>query len=342
MREVYSKGQLSRSMDLTAWLGVAAAAVLLVPAVAAGSAASTDQFASARNAMSHPEPALALRALEHGMASIASTIGPLLIAVSIAVLAGAVVQGGVRPRKFRGRFEQFNLVTGMKRVFGRQALWQGVKALTKTVVVGLALWVVVDTLVPVLAAAGALPVAALLQVAADGVVSLLWAAVVAGLAIAALDVYVVIRRNRKRTRMTKKEVKDEHKRTDGDPLIKSQRRSMQYALSRNRMIAAVGGADVVLVNPTHVAVALRYAPGQSAPTVVAKGAGVVAARIREKAESERVPIVRDVPLTRALHAACEVGQEIPVEFYNAVARVLAFVMSLKARGAATGVHTAAA
>jgi flagellar biosynthetic protein FlhB len=110
-------------------------------------------------------------------------------------------------------------------------------------------------------------------------------------------------------------------------------------MSRNRMIAAVASADVVLVNPTHVAVALHYEPGKSAPRIVAEGAGTVAARIREEAEKERVPMVRDVPLARALHGACELGQEIPLEFYTAVAGVLAFVMALKARGAAAGVHT---
>jgi flagellar biosynthetic protein FlhB len=104
------------------------------------------------------------------------------------------------------------------------------------------------------------------------------------------------------------------------------------------MMAEVAQADVVLVNPTHVAVALRYDPARGAPRVVAKGAGVVAARIREEAEKNRVPMVEDVPLARALHKACELGQEIPAELYTAVARVLAFVMALKARGSAVGLH----
>jgi flagellar biosynthetic protein FlhB len=107
------------------------------------------------------------------------------------------------------------------------------------------------------------------------------------------------------------------------------------------MMSAIADADVVMVNPTHFAIALKYEPGKSAPRVVAKGAADVAARIRERAEEERVPIVRDIPLTRALHSACELGDEIPVDLYSAVARVLAFVMALKARGAAQGVHTMA-
>ena len=94
----------------------------------------------------------------------------------------------------------------------------------------------------------------------------------------------------------------------------------------------------MLLNPTHIAVALKYEPGKSAPRVVAKGADAVALKIREKAAQNDIPMVEDVALARALHAACEIGQEIPAELYTAVARVLAFVMSLKARGAAKGTH----
>src|SRR5690606_22907662 len=102
---------------------------------------------------------------------------------------------------------------------------------------------------------------------------------------------------------------------------------------------AVADSDVVLVNPTHVAVALRYEPGKSAPRVVAKGKGVVAERIRECATEAGVPMVRDIPLARALHSACDLGREIPADLYTAVARVLVFVDGLKRRGSARGVHT---
>lgn len=104
------------------------------------------------------------------------------------------------------------------------------------------------------------------------------------------------------------------------------------------MMAEVTRADVVLVNPTHVAVALRYEPGTGAPRVVAKGRGHVAAKIRQIAADKNVPMVQDIPLARALHAACELGQEIPPHLYTAVAKVLAFVMALKRRGAAQGMH----
>jgi flagellar biosynthetic protein FlhB len=195
---------------------------------------------------------------------------------------------------------------------------------------------------PVLLTAGGLPVSELLNAASSGTVALLQAAVAAGLVLAVADIFVIMKRNRKKTMMTKKEVTDENKAAEGDPLIKSQRRSRQLMMSRNRMIASVADANVVLVNPTHVAVALKYEPGKSAPRVVAKGVGHVAARIRVQAETNQVPIVQDVPLARALHAACEIGDEIPTELYNAVARVLAFVMALQKRGSTAGTHTMSA
>jgi flagellar biosynthetic protein FlhB len=339
MKEVHAKGQLSRSQDMTAWLGVGAPAQIIPTTIHRGAPAGREQVVALRSHVADTDPAAATRALSDGLASAWSTLMPLLVVVALAVLIGSAAQGGFHLTALKGRYEQFDLMKGLGRVFGAQALWNGAKALSKTAVVGLMLWWVIQGLTPVLMTAGGLPVSELLEAAGSGAGSLLRSAVLAGIALAVLDVFVVMRRNRKKTRMTKREVKDENKNTDGDPLIKSQRRSRQLALSRNRMIAAIAGSDVVMINPTHVAVALKYEPGKSAPRVVAKGMGVIAARIREQAVADRVPMVKDVPLARALYAACELGQEIPVDLYNAVARVLAFVMALKLRGAAAGVHT---
>ena len=336
MKEVRSKGQLSRSQDVTAWLGVGAAAVMMPSTLSRAAGAAANQLMGLRALAAKPDPAVAMKAVGEGFTSVGGSLVPLLVVVAVTVLAGSALQGGIHFKKFEVKFEHFNLLSGLKRVFGTQALWGGVKALLKTAVVGLVLYLVVRGLLPVLMNAGGLSVSALLAAAGGGVVTMLSFAVAAGLVLAAADVFVVFRRNRKKTRMSKREVKDENKSTDGDPLIKSQRRSRQLAMSRNRMIAAIGGADVVLLNPTHIAVAIKYEPGKSAPRVVAKGAGTIAARIREEAEAKGVPMVRDIPLARALHAACELGQEIPVELYNAVARVLAFVMALKARGRSRG------
>lgn len=338
MKEVRAKGQLSRSQDLTAWVGVGTAVVMVPGVVSRASNALADQVYTAAAMAAHPDPLVALRALEMALGSLAGILGPMLFTVVAAVTAAAAVQGGIRLKKFTPKFEQFNLLSGLKNVVGGQALWNGAKALLKTAVVGLVLYSVVQGLVPVLLQAGGLQVSALLGAAGGGVVALVQYAVAAGMLLALADVFVVARRNRKTTRMTKKEVKDENRSSDGDPLIKSARRQRQLAMARNRMMSAVAGADVVLVNPVHVAVALRYEPGKSAPRVVAKGADRVAARIRAEAEARNVPMVKDIPLARALHGTCELGAEIPVELYNQVAAVLAFVMALKKRGRAAGMH----
>lgn len=341
MKEVRSKGQLTRSQDLVAWLGVGAAAVMLSTTIALGQEAGETQMHAIRATIASPEPLRALDTLVMGLGSMLGTLGPLFAVVAAVVLLGAAAQGGIHFRRFTGKYEQLDLVKGAGRVFGMQALWEGAKSLMKTLVVGLVLYLVIQGLLPVLSSAGGLPVSALLAAAGDGSATLLQSAVAAGLVLAAADMFVVMKRNRKKTRMTKRELKDEHKSSDGDPLVKSQRRSRQLAMSRNRMISSVAGSDVVLVNPTHIAIALLYEAGKAAPRVVAKGQGAMATRIRDEAGAQRVPIVTDVPLARALHAECEIGHEIPVEHYSAVARVLAFVMALKKRGAAHGVHTIA-
>lgn len=339
MKEVRSKGKTSRSQDVTAWLGIGAAAVMVPTVIAAGEQAGRRQLETVTSVIARPEASGALAALDAGLGSIGGVLMPMMAAVLIVVAGAAALQGGVYFKKFKFDASNLNLVNGVKRTFGLQAVWQGVKAFLKITVVGLVLWGIVSHLMPLLLHSGMLPLTSLLGSASHGAASLLQASVLAGLVLAAVDLIVVARRNRKHTRMTRKEVKDESKKSDGDPLIKSQRRSRQMAMSRNRMIAAISDADVVLVNPTHVAVALRYEPGKSAPRVVAKGAGTIAARIREEAQEKRVPMVRDIPLARALHAGCELGQEIPVELYGQVAVVLAFVMALKTRGNADGVHT---
>jgi flagellar biosynthetic protein FlhB len=208
----------------------------------------------------------------------------------------------------------------------------------KTGVVALALWVVIRAMLPRLAESGSLPVSAVLASTTGSILSMMRLAAVAGVAIALGDYLVQRRRFEKSIRMSKHDIKQEHKQTEGDPLLRSAMRSRQIRMSRNRMMADLVQADVVVVNPTHVAVALKYDPARGAPRVIAKGAGAIAAKIRERASEHRVPMVEDVPLARALHRSCEIGQEVPPELFTAVARVLALVMSLRRRGVAAGLH----
>jgi flagellar biosynthetic protein FlhB len=151
-------------------------------------------------------------------------------------------------------------------------------------------------------------------------------------AIALFDFVYQRRSFLKRMRMSLQEVKDEHKESEGDPKIKGKIRQIQMQRARRRMMAAVPGASVVITNPTHYAVALKYDHGaMAAPVVVAKGVDAVALRIREIATEAGVPLVENRPLARALHASAEIDQPIPIEHYAAVAEVISYVMRLSKR-----------
>ncbi|NMR20554.1 flagellar biosynthesis protein FlhB [Cellulomonas fimi] len=341
MKELRRDGSLQRSQDLSAWLGMGVAAATLGMVLSRGSEAATEQLTTVRAVVADPDPARAVQALDDGLGSVLTTVAPLLAVVVLAAVVASAAQGGlhISTKKLKPTFKQFNVAKGLKRVLGGQAWWQGAKALLKTVAVGGVLAVTVQGIAPMLLASGGLSLDQVMQLGGNGVASLMRTAVAAGIGLAILDILVIRRANRKKTMMSKQEIKQENKSSEGDPLLKSAIRSKQMSMSRNRMMAAIADADVVLVNPTHVAVALRYEPGKGAPRVVAKGSGHVAARIRAEATKKRVPLVADVPLARALHGACGLGQEIPTELFTSVAKVLAFVMALKRRGAAQGVHT---
>jgi flagellar biosynthetic protein FlhB len=338
MKEVYRKGKLGRSQDLSAWVGLGAAVLTLPMVVTRGKAAALDQLAMVRDVARNPTSAGAVQVLDDSLRSLLSTLAPLFVVLVLVTVAIGMAQGGIHPRRLRIHVDQFKPVNAAKRLFGPQAWWQGAQTLLKTGVVALVLVVGLQALVPTLMASGQLPLSHLLGVASGGTASLLRTGVMAGIVLAVADVLVVMKRNRKQTRMSMQEIKDENKRSEGDPMLKGHIRSKQMAMSRNRMMSEVATADVVLVNPTHVAVALRYEPGSGAPKVVAKGSGAVATRIRAEATERRVPMVEDIALARALHAACELGQEVPAHLFTAVARVLAFVMALRRRGAGAGQH----
>jgi flagellar biosynthetic protein FlhB len=257
------------------------------------------------------------------------TLGGAIMLVG--VLAGAG-QGGIHiaSKLMKPKLNRLSPLQGAKRMFGPQALWEGTKTLLKSSIVAFFVWRGVQGLLPLLG--GFVPLDTAIELVTKQALALMREVAIAGLIAAAADYAFQRRKIGKQIRMTKKEVRDEHKQAEGDPLVRQALRSRQLAAARNRMMADVPQADVVLVNPVHVAVALRYDADKGAPRVVAKGAGAVAARIRTLAEDSRVPLVEDVPLARALHASCEIGQEIPAQLFEAVAQVLAYVLSRRKQG----------
>ena len=224
------------------------------------------------------------------------------------------------------KFSKLNPLLGVKRMFGVRAAWEALKALLKVIVLAVVVYVLGKNLIPELVSAGVRPLTATVQRTWEGIRAMVYAAAGAGLVLAMADYFYQRHEVTKQLMMTPKEIKDEYKQQEGDPQLKGAIRQKQMMMARNRMMAEVPEANVVLTNPTHLAIALKYEAGKGAPKVVAKGSDKVAAAIREIAREHRVPVVEDKPLARALFRVCEVGEEIPAELYMAVARILAFVM----------------
>lgn len=340
LKKAKQEGQIGRSQDVGAWFGMLAASVMLPRTLKATMSHSQELMAKIPDIVADPDPQIALGIMKDGLMSAAWAVLPLALTMMAVGIAAAGAQGGIRvaTKLFMPKFNRLNPLPGIKKMLGPQALWEGTKALIKTAVLGAVLYMTMKDIVPLLMTAGRLQIGSLLGVVTDAALALIRAASLAGIIMAAADYFVVRRRTNKQLRMSKEEVKQEYKNSEGDPHLKGHIRSKQMAMARNRQMADVPTADVVLVNPTHVAVALRYDPEKGAPRVLAKGQGALAQKIRELATEHRIPMVQDVLLARALEKGVEVGQEIPAEFYGAVAKVLAFVMSLKSRGSAAGVH----
>jgi flagellar biosynthetic protein FlhB len=339
-REARKEGRVARTPDLGSWGGLFVASVLLPMIVRNGMQTAEKTLYQATAVMADPDPAKAMKVLVGGVQNAAITVAPLALAMMLTGVVAAAAQGGIRPamKLLKPDFKRINPFSGIKKTFGGHAVWEAAKATFKTAVLGTVLYFSLRGMLPRLVAAGSMPVPALINLIAGTIVSLVRTAALAGLLMAAADYAVARRRIGKQLRMSKHDVKQEHKQSEGDPQLKGAIRARQMAMSRQRMMTDLTKADVVLVNPTHVAVALRYNPAKGAPRVVAKGAGAIAARIRAVAAEKRIPMVQDVPLARSLYKACDLGSEIPPDLYNAVARVLAFVMTLKARGSAAGTH----
>jgi flagellar biosynthetic protein FlhB len=259
--------------------------------------------------------------------------GPPILAVAVCVLAvGAVQAGGVLSTyPLKPNWGRLSPLAGLSRLLGWQALVELGKAPLKLAVLGL---IAVVTIRPALAGLllgpGQNP-AATTAVVADLVLTLLWRLGLAHAALAALDWAYQRWSHRRGLRMTRQEVKDEMRQAEGDPGIRARIRSLHRQRAMRRMIQDVARAQVVITNPTHLAVALAWTPGMRAPQVLAKGARLVAQRIREAALAAGVPVVENRPLAQTLYKSVPVGGEIPASLYRAVAEVLATVWALGRR-----------
>lgn len=279
----------------------------------------------------NPEPADAVSRLSDALQDAFLATLPLLLVVAATALVTNIAQVGLvlTGRPLKPKLNRISPKAGLKRMFSAQSLWDTGKSMMR---IGLLALIVIPAFSRVAGKVieeGNLDLSKTLPALSAQVLSLVRMFAALALVLAAVDYVLARRRTNRQVRMTKAEVKQEYRNTEGDPHIKAKLKSLRRMFSQNRMIADAANADVLIVNPTHFAVAIKYDRAVGVPVVVARGRDNVAMRIRESAQEASVPIVEEKPLARALYWATEVGETIPREMFEAVARVLAFVYSLK-------------
>ena len=261
---------------------------------------------------------------------------PLVGMLMIMGIGSSVVQTGLlnNEEAFEIDLERINPVSGMQRIFSLRALAEGIKAIFKLILVGAVVTVLVKEQIVKVPGLVSLSINQLVVFAGDITMRLLGGVGVFMGVLAAADYFFQRWQLEKQMRMTKQEVKEEHKSREGDPMIKARIRRIQREMANKRMMNDVPKADVVITNPTHIACAIQYDPkSMAAPRLIAKGAGAIAEKIKEIARNNNVPVMENKPLARTIFKTLKIGQTIPRELFTAVAQVLSYVYKLKRRKA---------
>lgn len=335
--EAHKKGNWPLSQEIAATLSIAAATTALV-AHLPGMMRDMLQRLEAYIAKLHEIPMDAGGVGDVLMQTLEDVIValwlPMLLFVGAGLLATYVQKGfAMSWEVIQPKFNKLSPLAGFKRIFSAadQAVQLG-KSIAKLAVVGgvafMALMPMIDNIQLFIGA----DVMQLLQELDVLAFKLFVGVLIVSIAIAVADTAWQRHRYNEKMKMTKQEVKDEGKQAEGDPMVKARIRGLRIERARKRMMAAVPSSSVVVTNPTHFAVALKYEQGaMGAPVVVAKGVDAVAFKIREVAEANDVPVVQNPPLARALYAACDIDEEVPSEHYRAVAEVITYIYKLKGR-----------
>lgn len=339
-REARKEGSIARSPDLVSWTAVLMASFLLPVVVGNGAKMGKSLFAGVRSVFEEPSEGKMLSHMAEAGSALAAMVAPVMIGAVILAITINLAQVGFlfTSKPLKPSLRRVNPLQGFKRIASTRSLWELVKGFGKMTIVGVVAWPFVRRMASELPGGVGVPFWATTAHVGDQILALLRATGFAGVMVALGDYAYQRRSTNKQLMMTKQEIREEMRQSEGSPELKGRIKGRQAAMSRNRMLAMVKMADAVVVNPVHIAVAIRYQPGEGAPKVVAKGEGFVAEKIREQAEQHSVPIVESIPLARALFAACQVDREIPPQMYEGVARLLAFVhhLSRRHRGFASG------
>jgi flagellar biosynthetic protein FlhB len=333
LEEAHKRGDVAKSIEVNTWFMIAGATFIM--SSFSGSIAS-NLTVPLKNLLEHagqmktdgPSLLLLVGRLEYMMLA---ALGIPFVLLIVAAVGSHLIQH--RPvwsaDPITPKFSKLSPMAGAKRLFGKQAAANFAKGLFKVIVLGVVMAMVMwpeheraDVMVRI-------EPSLMLDLTRSMALKLMGTVVALLAIVATLDYLFQYRSWFERQKMSLQEVKDEYKQSEGDPHIKGRIRALRVARMRKRMMAAVPTASVVITNPTHYAVALKYERGMPAPICVAKGVDLIALKIREVAAAHDVPVVENVPLARALHATVEIDDEIPVEHYHAVAEVIGYVMKLK-------------
>jgi flagellar biosynthesis protein FlhB len=325
------KGQVARSPEIGGWFSLLVLTLVMPAAFGYAEQRILEVQALAAQVMAHPTIPGALGVLGTGLENAFLIILPLAGSVAVIGVLASVAQVGfvLSAKGITPQFSKLNPIHGLKRLFSVRGAWELAKTVIKLSVI--ALFATRDIIGLMHTLMGSQPVAMgpLIDYAGSELLGFVRTLAVIGFLLGLADYSFQRHKLSADLKMTKQEVRDEMREREGDPRFKGQIRRRQRAMSRLRMMAEVSRADMVITNPTHFAVALKYDRTRStAPRVVAKGSDEVAARIREEATRHGVPIVEDPPLARAVFGACELQDEIPEALYMAVARLLAYVYAL--------------
>ncbi|GLQ47391.1 flagellar biosynthesis protein FlhB [Dyella lipolytica] len=334
LQEARDKGDVPRSRDLSGATVVLAGAAIMLWGSSAMYAHMQHIYALglgySREALFSDH--LTTRVLSIAVREVVALLTPIFTATLMAAVGSTVALGGLSfsSEALVPKFERLDPIAGLGRLFSLNGLVELAKSLVKVVFLGIALVLLLRHDESAVMATGSGTVSSGVGESLSLVAhAALLFAVILGV-IGGFDAVWQRFDYGRRHRMSKQEVKDEHKETEGNPQLKGRIRQMQQQLARRRMIQEVPKADVIVVNPTHFAVALRYDDARMrAPRVVAKGADVLAQQIRLVASAHNIPLVEAPPLARALYATTDLGHEIPAALYVAVAQILAYVYQLK-------------
>ena len=333
LEEARKKGDVAKSPDVASALSLAGAAAVILMAGGWFATSMAEQFlpfiAAPHTMMGGLEAGAGVEIGGIALWAITPFLGAVMLATILGGVGGNLAQSGIMftGEKLKPDWSKVNPLKGFKRIFGPDGLVQFIKTFLKLIAVGVICWLVLKPHANELANMAAMSPAMILPFTRDLAISLMVSALVFLSFTAGVDFLWQKYRFAERMKMTKEELKEDYKQSEGDPHVKAKLKQIRAQRSRQRMMQAVPTATVIVTNPTHFSVALRYEAGDAAPVCVAKGVDAVALRIREVAREHAVPIVENVPLARALYAAVDVDETIPREHFEAAAKVIGFVMN---------------